>query len=155
MPSYLCPGGCAAGAQWIHYLPTGEGSPSILLKLGEMIHQQQEMTCHSMPCVSSFHRLPRAPNVTCCPLELMQPCTSGSGTWTASSSGESCFCGCYGSKSHLFSLTALAVVQFNRLRSQQSLCKGKPLSWQPTVSRQQPWTSQTGSNAHFCPEAWK
>lgn len=44
---------------------------------------EQEVTCHSLPCVCSFHRLPRAPNVTCCPLELMRPCTSGSGTWTA------------------------------------------------------------------------
>lgn len=25
VPSYLCPCGCAAGAQWIHYLPTGKG----------------------------------------------------------------------------------------------------------------------------------
>lgn len=44
-----------------------------------------------LSCVSSFHHLPRAPNVTCCPQELMQLCTCGSGMWTASNLGERCF----------------------------------------------------------------
>lgn len=44
-----------------------------------------------MALFCSFHRLPRAPGVTCCPPERTQPCTSGSGTWTAPSLGESRF----------------------------------------------------------------
>lgn len=44
-----------------------------------------------MSCVSSSHRMPRAQSVTCCPLELMPPSASGSGTSTISTLGECCF----------------------------------------------------------------